>query len=255
MASIQIENVSVEFVLYDVALRSIRRQILEGLSIGGKMSGGGRDRARITALNDVSLTFRDGDRVALIGDNGAGKSTLLRVLAGVYRPARGTVHLDGRVSTIFNVQLGMDHDATGYENIVLRGLMLGMTRDQIDRGIEDIAAFSELGPYLNMPVHTYSSGMVLRLAFAVSTSIEPDILLLDEWIGAGDAQFIEKAQQRLRELVDQSNILVVATHRLQLVRELCTKAVLLERGVVRAFGPVEEVLERYRQHRKPKSKA
>jgi ABC-2 type transport system ATP-binding protein/lipopolysaccharide transport system ATP-binding protein len=241
MASIQIENVSVEFVLYDVALRSIRRQILEGLSIGGKMSGGGRDRARITALNDVSLTFRDGDRVALIGDNGAGKSTLLRVLAGVY--------------PIFNVQLGMDHDATGYENIVLRGLMLGMTRDQIDRGIEDIAAFSELGPYLNMPVHTYSSGMVLRLAFAVSTSIEPDILLLDEWIGAGDAQFIEKAQQRLRELVDQSNILVVATHRLQLVRELCTKAVLLERGVVRAFGPVEEVLERYRQHRKPKSKA
>lgn len=247
MASIQLENLSVEFVLYNVGLRSIRKQILKGLSIGGALSSRGRERAKITALDDVSLMFRDGDRVALIGDNGAGKSTLLRVLAGVYQPARGTVRLDGRVSTIFNVQLGMDHEATGYENILLRGLMLGLTRDQIESGIDDIAAFSELGPYLNMPVYTYSSGMVLRLAFAISTSIEPDILLLDEWIGAGDAQFIEKARRRLRALVDQSNILVVASHRLQLVRELCNKAALLDRGVVKGFGPVEEVLELYRR--------
>ena len=255
MASIQLENVSVEFVLYDAALRSIRSRILKGFSIGGKLSSPGRDRAKIIALDDVSLDIGDGDRVALIGDNGAGKSTLLRVLAGVYLPVRGTVRLDGRVSTIFNVQLGMDHDATGYENIVLRGLMLGMTREDIERGIEDIAVFSQLGSYLNMPVHTYSSGMVLRLAFAISTSIEPDILLLDEWIGAGDAQFIQKARQRLRELVDQSNILVVASHQLPLVRALCNKAVLLNRGVVQAFGPVEEVLELYRQRPPLASKA
>ncbi len=247
MASIQIENLSVEFVLYNVGLRSIRKQIFEGLSIGGTLSGRGRARAKITALDDVTLMFRDGDRIALIGHNGAGKSTLLRVLAGVYQPARGTVRLDGRVSTIFNIQLGMDHEATGYENILLRGLMLGLTRDQIENGIDDIAALSELGPYLNMPVHTYSSGMVLRLAFAISTSIEPDILLLDEWIGAGDAQFVEKARRRLCALVDQSNILVVASHRLQLVRELCNKAVLLDRGVVKGFGPVEEVLELYQR--------
>ena len=249
MASIQIENVSVEFVLYDVALRSIRSRIIEGFSIGGALSSRERERAKIVALDDVSLRFGDGDRVALIGDNGAGKSTLLRVLAGVYQPVRGTVQLDGRVSTIFSVQLGMDREATGYENIVLRGLMLGMTRDEITRGIEDIAAFSQLGPYLNMPVHTYSSGMVLRLAFAISTYLSPDILLLDEWIGVGDAQFIEKARQRLRQLVDRSNILVVASHRFQLIRELCNKAVLLERGVVQVTGPVEEVLEFYRNRR------
>jgi ABC-type polysaccharide/polyol phosphate transport system ATPase subunit len=247
MASVGLDSVSVEFPFYDASLRSIRTQVLEGLRIGGRLSGGGREKTKVVALQNVSLNFRDGDRIALIGDNGAGKSTLLRVLAGVYQPVTGSVHLDGKVSTVFNMQLGMDPEATGYENITLRGLVLGMTRDQIERSMEEIAAFSELGPYLTMPVHTYSSGMVLRLAFAISTSIEPDILLLDEWIGAGDVHFIQKAQQRLRALIRQSNILVVASHRLQLIRELCTTAVFLERGVVRSIGPVEDVLALYRR--------
>jgi ABC-2 type transport system ATP-binding protein/lipopolysaccharide transport system ATP-binding protein len=247
MASVRLDSVSVEFPFYDVGLRSIRKQVLEGLTIGGRLSKSGREKTKVVALQDVSLDFSDGDRIALIGDNGAGKSTLLRVLAGVYQPVTGSVQLDGKVSTVFNMQLGIDPEATGYENITLRGLVLGMTKDQIAYCTEEIANFSELGPYLAMPVHTYSSGMVLRLAFAISTSIEPDILLLDEWIGAGDFHFIQKARQRLRALIGQSNILVVASHRLDLIRELCTKAVLLERGVVRLIGPVEDVLANYRR--------
>ncbi len=246
MASVRLDNVSVEFPFYDAGLRSIRKQVLEGLTIGGKLSKSGRETTKVVALQNVSLDFSDGDRIALVGDNGAGKSTLLRVLAGVYQPVAGSVHLDGKVCTVFNVQLGIDPEATGYENITLRGLVLGMTRDQIAQSTEEIANFSELGPYLAMPVHTYSSGMVLRLAFAISTSIKPDILLLDEWIGAGDVHFIQKARQRLRTLISQSNILVVASHRLDLIRELCTKAVLLERGVIQAIGPVEDVLARYK---------
>lgn len=250
MASIKLEGVSVEFRVYSSAMRSVRKQLLEGLSIGGTFAGSRQGRPSILALRDVSLLFEHGDRVALIGPNGAGKTTLLRVLAGVYEPVSGRVSVEGRISSIFQVGLGMDPEATGYDNILLRGLLLGMTRGEIEHKVEEIAGFSELGPYLALPVHTYSSGMALRLAFAISTSIEPDILLLDEWIGAGDQHFLQKAQRRLRELVGQTNILVVASHRLRLVEELCTKAVLLEHGSVRAVGTVSEVLGIYQQQRK-----
>lgn len=250
MASIKLEGVSVEFRVYNPAMRSIRKQLLEGLSIGGTLTDSRQGRPSILALRDVSLHFEHGDRVALIGPNGAGKTTLLRVLAGVYEPVSGRVSVDGRISSIFQVGLGMDPEATGYENILLRGLLLGMTREEIENKVETIAEFSGLGPYLVMPTHTYSSGMALRLAFAISTSIEPEILLLDEWISAGDERFVEKAQKRLRELVGQANILVVASHRFRLVEELCTKAVLLEHGSVRAVGTVSEVLGIYQQQRK-----
>ena len=246
MSSIQLDGISVEFRLYDPTMRSVRRQVLEGLSIGGIFSSGERQKKpSVIALNDVSLELKAGDRVALIGHNGAGKTTLLRVMAGIYEPTRGRAKVDGRVSPIFDVQLGMDKEATGYENIALRGLLLGMTRAEIDSSTEDIASFSELGPFLNMPLHTYSTGMALRLAFAISTSIEPEILLLDEWIGAGDKRFIAKAQARLQKLIGQSNILVVASHQLNLVRKLCNKAVLLERGSIKDFGPAEEILKAY----------
>ena len=246
MSSIQLDGISVEFRLYDPAMRSVRRQVLEGLNIGGIFSSGERQKKpSIIALNDVSLELEAGDRVALIGHNGAGKTTLLRVMAGIYEPTRGRAKVDGRVSPIFDVRLGMDKEATGYENIALRGLLLGMTRAEIDASTEDIANFSELGPFLNMPLHTYSTGMALRLAFAISTSIEPEILLLDEWIGAGDKRFIAKAQARLQKLIGQSNILVVASHQLNLVRKLCNKAVLLERGSIKDFGPAAEILKAY----------
>jgi len=255
MAKVQLENVSVEFPLYDPGKRSLRKQLLAGIKIGGTISSGAHQGVRVNALRDISLQFDHGDRVALIGPNGAGKSTLLRVLAGVYRPVRGKLIVDGRVSTIFDVRLGIDPEATGFENVVLRGLALGMTRPEIDQKVDQIADFSELGPYLAMPVHTYSSGMMLRLAFAISTSIEPDILLLDEWISAGDTHFIKKARTRLRDLVGQSSILFVASQRFDLIREFCNKAVFLAQGEVHGNGPVDDILPLYRNPQGPKAAA
>ena len=245
MASVQLENVSVEFPIYDPAMRSLRKQVLGTIGIGGALRAGPHETPRIAALREVSLRIGAGERVALIGRNGAGKSTLLRVLAGVYQPVGGRVRVEGRASTIFDMGLGIDPEATGFENIRLRGLLFGMTQDEIRRRTEEIAEFSELGAYLSLPMHTYSSGMTMRLVFAIATSIAPEILLLDEWIGAGDAAFLAKARRRLRELVGRTSILVVATHELELVQELCTGAVLLDRGEVRAAGPVREVIEAY----------
>jgi ABC-type polysaccharide/polyol phosphate transport system ATPase subunit len=245
MAHIRLQGVRVEFETTRPGERSIRRQLFELAAVGGVVRQGAHRRARIEALRDVSLEIGDGERIGLVGHNGSGKTTLLKVLAGVYHPVEGFVETHGRISAIFDPGLGMYPDATGFENIVLRGLILGMSREEIERRTEEIAAFSGLGQYLEMPVRTYSSGMLLRLAFAVSTSIEPEILLLDEWIGAGDMHFEELAQARLGKLVDQSKILVLASHRPRLIESICTKAVLLEHGQVRAIGPVGEIVEAY----------
>jgi ABC-2 type transport system ATP-binding protein/lipopolysaccharide transport system ATP-binding protein len=245
MAHIRLQDVRVEFEATRPGDRSIRRQLFSLAAVGGVVRQGADRRARIEALRDICLEIGDGERIGLIGHNGSGKTTLLKVLAGVYHPEAGSVQTRGRVSAIFDPGLGMYPDATGFENILLRGLILGMSRPQIEARMEDIAVFSGLGQYLEMPVRTYSTGMLLRLAFAVSTSIDPEILLLDEWIGAGDMQFEEQAQIRLRNLVDQSNILVLASHKVRLLESICTKAVLLEHGEVKAFGPVAEIVAIY----------
>ncbi|MCP4327898.1 MAG: ABC transporter ATP-binding protein [Alphaproteobacteria bacterium] len=245
MASIDLKNVWIEFDHVRPERRSLRHQILGGLPIGGRIHQEKRQGTRVTALREIDLQIRDGERLALIGRNGAGKSTLLRVLSGVYAPVKGSVQIDGRISAVFNAGLGFDMDASGIENIALRGILLGMHPREIDEKIEDIAQFSELGEYLSMPLRTYSSGMVLRLAFAISTSIEPDVLLLDEWIGAGDDSFIEKAERRMMNLIDRTNILVLASHRMALVKAVCTKALLLERGEIKAIGDVDEVADQY----------
>ena len=244
MATIDLKDVWIEFDHIRPERRSLRREILGGLPIGGRIQQEKRVGTRVTALREVNLQIHDGERIAIIGRNGAGKSTLLRVLSGVFTPVKGTVHIDGQVSAVFNANLGFDMEASGIENIVLRGILLGMHPTQIEEKIDEIAEFSELGEYLSMPLRTYSSGMTLRLAFAVSTSIEPDVLLLDEWIGAGDAGFLEKAERRMMGLIDRSSILVVATHRLALVKEVCTKAIKAsaQRDVASGNGLVVYVL-------------
>lgn len=198
-------------------------------------------------LRGVSLEVPDGACVVVVGRNGAGKTTLLRVLAGVYEPTTGRINREGRVSPLFDVALGMNPEATGYENIRIRGLFLGMDRAEIESRIREIADFSELGAELERPMRTYSSGMTLRLAFAISTSVMPEILLMDEWIGVGDANFLAKAQERLEGLVRGSSIMVLASHADDIVRRLCNKAMLLEGGRLLAFGAVDEVLERYHE--------
>jgi ABC-type polysaccharide/polyol phosphate transport system ATPase subunit len=243
MASISLSNASVEIPVFAVGNNSLKATLLRK-AVGGKFAQAGTNLI-INALNDVSIELRDGERVGLIGQNGAGKTTLLRVLAGVYPPTSGSVRVVGRVSPMFDISLGMSPDATGIENIRVCGALWGLSRAEIAAGIDDIVEFTELGDYLEIPVRTYSAGMLLRLSFAIATLRQPEILLLDEIIGVGDASFQAKAKARLQKIVSRAQILVVSSHSDLIIRDLCEKAIWLDKGSVAAFGPVEEVLAAY----------
>jgi ABC-2 type transport system ATP-binding protein/lipopolysaccharide transport system ATP-binding protein len=245
MASIRLDHVSVSFPIYSAGSRSIRARLMAAGS-GRRIGTDGASHVVVRGLADVTAEIAHGDRVALIGRNGAGKTTLLRVMAGIYEPTAGLAIIDGKVAPLFDVGLGMDPESSGYENILLRGLYLGLSRAEIRAKADEIAEFTELGPFLSLPLRTYSAGMQARLSFAVSTCIDPEILLLDEAIGAGDASFLEKARQRLDGFVARAGILVLASHAEGLVRQLCTTAILLDQGGLVAMGPIDEVLERYR---------
>ena len=243
MATIRLDSVSVDFPIYNFNARSLKKQFLR-LTTGGALNNND-NMVVVKALDKVSLKLEHGDRVGLIGHNGAGKSTLLRVLAKIYEPIQGQMHCEGNVSPLLNVMLGINQESTGYENIMVRGLLLGLTRKEIRVKLDQIADFTELGDYLFAPVRTYSSGMQLRLAFAVATCIKPDILLMDELIEVGDAAFLKRAQARLSDFISQSSILVLASHSNETIKRLCNKVVLLEKGCVQYFGPVEEGFEKY----------
>jgi ABC-2 type transport system ATP-binding protein/lipopolysaccharide transport system ATP-binding protein len=240
-AHIVLRNVSVRFPVLSFRDRSLRSRFVSTVTLRQKPAV----PHIVSALNDVSLDIRAGDRVAIIGANGAGKTTLLRVLAGIYRPTSGSVDVDGRCLSLFDLQAGFDEEATGYENIMRRGLVIGARRSEIDARRAEIAEFSELGDRLDLPLRTYSSGMMLRLIFAVATAVEGEIVLLDEWIGVGDQQFRKKARQRLDEIVVRAGILVLASHDVELIKSTCNRAILLEEGRIVAAGPIEEILGRY----------
>ncbi len=246
MASIELENVSVSFPVYNAATRSLKNRLIQSATGGQIRADAVSQRISVVqALQDINLSLANGDRLGLIGHNGAGKTTLLRVLGGIYEPNCGRVTIHGLTVPLFDISLGMDQESTGYENIVLRGLFLGLTRQQIKAKMEEIADFTELGDFLDLPIRTYSAGMQMRLAFAVSTSVVPDILLLDEGIGAGDAAFMHKARERLARFTEQVSIIVLSSHSDDLVRSMCAKAILMEHGRIVYAGPTEEVLERY----------
>jgi ABC-type polysaccharide/polyol phosphate transport system ATPase subunit len=243
---LRLRGVSVEFPIYQGSSRSLKKVLL-ATSTRGNLGRDGADRINVRALSDVSLEIADGERCGLIGLNGAGKTTLLKVLAGVYEPTRGKFLSAGRVSSLLDINVGLNGDATGRENIVLRGMYMGIhPRDMRARAAE-VAAFTELADYLDMPVRTYSAGMMIRLAFAISTCIPPDILIMDEWLSAGDAQFLEKAERRIEEFVRASSILVIASHSLELIQRWCNRGILLHQGRVLATGPIDEVVEAYRR--------
>ena len=243
-ANIAVESVTIDFPIYDASRRSIKNQFIYH-GTGGRVGRDAGNRLTVRALDDVTLSFEHGDRVGIVGHNGAGKTTLLRVLAGVYEPIKGRVTRQGRTASLLNVSLGIDDDATGYENIMTRGLLLGLDPREVAERTEEIAAFTELGDYLAMPAHTYSSGMRFRLGFAVCTCFEPEILLMDEWLSVGDRQFVEKARERLEEFVDRAGILVLASQNASLLERVCTKGVLLDAGRVKATGTIGDVLEGY----------
>jgi ABC-type polysaccharide/polyol phosphate transport system ATPase subunit len=247
MATIELRNVGIQFPIYGSSARSFRHVLFARHTGGAAQAVGGR--VVVTALEDITFDIEDGDRVGLVGHNGAGKSTLLRVLAKVYEPTSGTVTVNGRISSLFNPALGMDPDDSAIENIRSVGMFLGMTSWEIDSKIDDIAEFSELGDFLNLPVRTYSSGMQVRLSFAIATAIEPEILLLDEGFGMGDARFAERAQVRMQNLLSRTRAMVLATHSDGLLRQMCNKAVLLDGGKMVAMGPVDEILDMYARGR------
>ena len=244
MASIVFDQVSVDFPIYNASGRSLKKQLMRATT-GGRLGADPQGRVIVRALEGLSFRLGDGDRVGLLGHNGAGKSTLLRLLGRVYEPTAGTVRIQGSIGSLIDVSLGIDPEASGRENIYLRGAMLGLTRAQISHHFEDIVAFSELGDFIEMPVRTYSSGMHLRLAFAVSTVVRPEILLMDEWLSVGDESFKHKAEQRLTDLVQATHILVLASHSRELILHTCNRAIWLEHGKVRMDAGAEEVCAAY----------
>ena len=247
-ASLRLDDVTVDFPVYGVNGRSLQNDLLRK-GTGGLIGRDEGSRVTVRALEGVTLAFGHGDRVGLVGTNGAGKSTLLRVMAGVYRPSRGELCRRGRLASLIDLSLGMEVDSTGWENIMTRGRFFGLSRAEMERHMEDIAEFTELGGYLSMPIGTYSDGMKLRLALAVCTCFEPEILLMDEWISVGDAAFAEKARQRLEEFVERAGILVIASHNPGLLERVCNRGVLLQAGRVKTAGSIDEVLQEYAQTR------
>ena len=244
MAKISLKSASVDIPIFNANGRSLTSRILE-VATGGRLDADPDGKVIVRALSGVSIELRDGDRVGLVGHNGAGKSTLLRVLSGVYVPTGGTALIDGFVGSLIDVSLGLNHEASGRENIFLRGMLLGLSKSEITEKFQEIIDFSELGEFIEMPMRTYSSGMQLRLAFAVSTVIRPEILLMDEWLSVGDEGFKAKASERLTTVVDASKILVLASHSRELLEKVTNKVLWLEHGEVKMFGPSEEVLTAY----------
>ena len=244
MTQITFNNVSIDFPIFNATSRSLTSSILK-IATGGKLDADPNGRVLVKALTGISFSLREGDKVALLGHNGAGKSTMLRALGRVYAPTKGTVEIFGEVGSLIDISLGINPEATGRENVFIRGQLLGLTKQEIADKYEEIVAFAELGDFMEMPVRTYSSGMHLRLAFAVSTVVRPEILLMDEWLSVGDADFQHKAEARLRDLVSGTKILAIATHSRELVEAVCNRAIWLEHGQIKMDGPVSEVAPAY----------
>lgn len=239
MAYIEARGLGIEFPLYHHNARSLKKRLLSGRS--GRLTET-ENRVVVAALRDINFRIDSGERVALIGPNGAGKSTLLRTLAGIYTPVAGRLVLEGRIGSLIDPSAGMDPLLTGRENIILRCLYTGLTESEARGRADQIAEFAGLGEFIDVPIRGYSSGMNVRLGFALATAMTPDILLMDEWFLAGDADFMVRAEERLARLVTDSEILVLASHSVSILRKWCTRAIKLEGGRIVQDGPVMEVL-------------
>ncbi|MCY0387550.1 ABC transporter ATP-binding protein [Robbsia sp. Bb-Pol-6] len=231
MSFIKSKNLAIEFPINEVSNRSLKREAFS-LVTGGRFGSSKQAKVTIKALDDISFELKSGDRLGLLGHNGSGKSTLLKALAGVYQPTSGSLLTQGRITSLLDITLGMDMDATGYENIVLRGLMLGHTPRKMRELSDEIAEFSELGDYLRLPARIYSSGMLVRLGFAISTCVPADIVLMDEWLAVGDAEFQQKANEKLKDMTAHAAILVIASHMPSIIDSICNRTIRLEKGVI-----------------------
>ncbi|WP_333501007.1 ABC transporter ATP-binding protein [Kluyvera genomosp. 2] len=244
MSLIKLDNVSIAFPVYNANARSLKKKMFQ-IATGGRIASGADGRVVIEALSGLNMSFSDGDRVGLLGHNGAGKSTFLRLLGGIYHPTSGLISVEGKVGSLIDISLGIDPEATGRENVYIRGALLGMTRREIESRFDEIVEFSELGEFIDMPLRTYSTGMHMRLAFTISTIIRPDILLMDEWLSVGDEGFKHKAEERMKSLVEATRILVLASHSKDLILSVCNKVIWLEHGKVKLEGLPEDVCRHY----------
>jgi lipopolysaccharide transport system ATP-binding protein len=243
MSFIQATAATLDYPVYNSTSRSMKNVVLQATT-GGRIAHEAGKKTFVRSLDSLSFSIRSGERVGLMGHNGSGKSTLLRALAGVYVPTYGKLEVQGKVVSLLDINLGLDVDATGYENIMLRGIVMGMTPAEVRAKTDEIAEFTDLGEYLDMPLRSYSSGMQMRLAFTISTCIQADVLLMDEWLAVGDAEFQGKAAKRLSELVSRSAILVIASHSVELVNSVCTRLIELSHGRIVSDRPVQRVSEK-----------
>src|ERR1700682_207542 len=247
-ASLRLRDIAVEFPIYTAGSPSLKK-VLSNPSTQGNLARDAHDRITVLALSDITLDIEHGDRLAIIGANGAGKSTLRKVLAEIYAPTGGRLHASGQISALLTASVGLNPDATGRENIITRGMFMDVHPRDMQPRVDEIAEFTELGYYIDMPVRTYSAGMMVRLCFAVATAVRPQILLMDEWIAAGDAAFLHKARQRMEEFLSGASILALASHSLPLLKEWCNRAVLLDHGRITAMGSVAGGAAFYEQDR------
>lgn len=244
MGKVILENVTVEIPIFNSQGRSLKKTVL-GIATGGRIGLTESGKTIVRSLDNINLHISEHERIGLVGHNGSGKSTLLRVLSKVYTPSSGTALIDGKIGSLIDISLGIDGEATGIENIYLRAALLGIPRGKVDKELPDLIEFTQLGNFIDMPVRTYSTGMHLRLAFAVSTMISPDILLMDEWLSVGDQDFQEKAELRLKKLIQRSNILVIASHSRDLIENCCTRVIWLEHGAIKMDGKPRTVCDAY----------
>ncbi|MDC1076118.1 ATP-binding cassette domain-containing protein [Litorivicinus sp.] len=246
MKKIVLSDLGLEYSIQTGQRKSFRVSGLECFTGGYLVPDTAKPKSkRIRALSNVSMTIHDGERWALLGHNGAGKTSLLKVMAGIYSPTSGTIQTHGEITPMISQSLGFELEDTGFENIISGGMRLGRTRQEMIDIAPDIAMFSELGEFLDLPLKTYSSGMLSRLSFSVATSIEPDILLLDEGFGAADHSFASKVASRTADLIANTGTLILASHSETLVKSMCEKAAFFARGELQATGPVDEVYREY----------
>lgn len=244
MSHITLNQVCLDFPVYNADARSLKSSLVN-VATGGQLRAGNKRGVTVRALDDITLSIGPGERVGIVGHNGSGKSSLLRVLNGVYRPSSGTVDVDGEVGSLIDINLGINPEATGLENIVMCAALLGISKETLSEKMSDIVDFSELGNYIAMPLRTYSTGMQMRLMFSIATTMNPEVLLMDEWLSVGDESFTKKAEARMAKLVSETDILVIASHSRELISSTCNRLIWLEHGRIKADGDVESVANSY----------
>ena len=235
---IKLEQLTLDFPIYGLSSRSIKNSVIRSAT-GGRITHSEHEQIVVRALDQINLHFKEGDKVGITGHNGSGKSTLLKVIAGVYEPNIGSCKVTGRISSMLNLLLGMHPDSTGLENIKLRSKLMGVTTSEIDAIIDEVIEFSDLNEYIHMPMRTYSSGMAMRLGFAVSTAIQADILLMDEWMSVGDSEFKTRADIKLAQVLDNTKIFILASHNEETIRKNCNKLIRLHKGKIESIESIE----------------